>query len=139
MESCTGGQVASVLTDAPGATQHFAGGAVTYTIQQKVDAGVLAEIIATHGVVSPETAMAMAGAAKEKFDSAYGLSTTGVLGPEPLEGVEPGTVYIGIATPSGGQHFMLLNMRQGERAAIKRRTVTTALQMLRRALIGELD
>jgi len=139
MESCTGGQLASVLTDAPGASQDFAGGIVAYNAQQKIDAGVPSEIVTLHGVVSEETAKAMASAVKVRFGSSYGLSATGVLGPEPLEGIEPGIVYIGLATPSGGQHVATLNMRAGARPAVKRRAVTVALQMLRRALIGELD
>lgn len=138
MESCTGGQLASVLTDAPGASQDFAGGVVAYSAQQKIDAGVPVSVIEAYGVVSAETAKAMATAAKTRAGSSYGVSVTGVLGPEPLEGVEPGMVYIGLTTPSGTEHAVSMNMRAGARAAIKRRAVTTALQTLRRALIGEL-
>jgi nicotinamide-nucleotide amidase len=137
MESCTGGLFASTLTDVPGASGHFAGGLVTYQTQQKIDAGVPAEVIEEYGVVSQETARAMARVVAERFRAAYGIGITGVLGPDPLEGVPPGTVHIGVATPSGAEHALSLSMNQG-RVLVKRRTITTALLLLRRALLGEL-
>lgn len=137
MESGSGGLLASTLTDVPGATQHFAGGLVTYHAQHKIDAGVPPEIITMYGVVSQETAKAMATVAREHFRAAYGVGITGVMGPDPLEGVAPGTVHIGVATPSGATHATSMTFNQG-RAAVKRRAVTTALLMLRRAVMGEL-
>lgn len=138
MESATGGLLASTLTDVPGASGHFAGGEVTYSAQHKIDAGVPAETIASYGVVSQETAKAMAAATKRNHRSGYGIGITGSLGPEPLDGVPPGTVHIGVATPDGAEHATTLTMNQG-RQAVKRRAVTTALLLLRRALLGHLD
>jgi nicotinamide-nucleotide amidase len=134
MESCTGGAFASLMTDAPGASSHFAGGMVTYSIQQKINAGVAAETIAQHGVVSQETATAMARAAAERFGADYGIGITGVLGPDPLEGVEPGTVHVGVAGPGESHSAMSISMNQG-RVLVKRRTLMTALMLLRRALL----
>lgn len=134
MESATGGFVSSTLTDVAGATGYFAGGLVTYTAQHKIDAGVPPEIITMNGIVSQETAKAMATAVRERFRSSYGLGITGVLGPDPMEDVAPGTVHVAVSTPQGDEHVMTMTMNQG-RAAVKRRAVTTALLLLRRTLI----
>ncbi|MEP6872237.1 MAG: competence/damage-inducible protein A, partial [Anaerolineaceae bacterium] len=83
MESVTGGLLASVLTDVPGASNYYKGGLVTYQTQQKIDAGVPAEIIEDFGVVSPETAKAMARVVRERLGADYGIGITGVAGPDP--------------------------------------------------------
>ncbi len=134
MESATGGYVSSILTDVAGATGYYAGGLVTYHAQHKIDAGVPPEVITMHGIVSQETAKAMAVAVRERFRSGYGLGVTGVLGPDPMEGIPPGTVHVAVATPDGDEQVMTMTMNQG-RAAVKRRAVTTALLLLRRTLI----
>ena len=136
MESVTGGLLASVLTDVPGASNYYKGGLVTYQTQQKIDAGVPAEVIEEFGVVSPETAKAMARAVRQRLGADYGIGITGVAGPDPADGVLPGTVHIGVSTPEGTEHSLSITMNSG-RAAVKRRAVTTALLLLRRALLGE--
>lgn len=136
MESCTGGLMASTLTDVPGASGYFLGSYVTYATQQKIDLGVPASVIQEFGVVSQETAKAMAQAARERAGADYGIGITGVAGPEPEDGIPPGTVHVAVATPEGGAHALSMTMNQG-RQAVKRRAVTTSLLLLRRALIGE--
>jgi nicotinamide-nucleotide amidase len=136
MESCTGGLLASVLTDAPGAGSFFRSGLVTYQTEQKIANGVPAEVIHDYGVISPETAKAMARAVAERTGADYGVGITGVAGPDPQEGCPPGTVHVAVALPGGGEHSISMSMNQG-RQAVKRRAVTTALLLLRRALIGE--
>ena len=136
MESVTGGLLASVLTDVPGASNYYKGGLVTYQTQQKIDAGVPAEVIEEFGVVSPETAKAMARAVRQRLGADYGIGITGVAGLDPADGVPPGTVHIGVSTPEGTEHSLSITMNSG-RAAVKRRAVTTALLLLRRALLGE--
>jgi len=136
MESCTGGLLASTLTDVPGASEYFLGGYVSYSTQQKIDLGVPAELIEEHGVVSPEVARAMAEAARLRAGADYGVGITGVAGPDPEDGIPPGTVHVAVATPEGGSHSLSMSMNQG-RQAVKRRAVTTALLLLRRALLGE--
>jgi len=138
MESCTAGLVASTLADPPGASTYFVGALVTYQTEQKIAAGAPAEVIAEHGVVSRETAVAMARAAQERFGTSYAIGITGVLGPDPLEGVPPGTVHIGVAAPHGVTASLMTSMNQG-RAMVKRRAVTSALLLLRRAILGELQ
>lgn len=137
MESCTGGLLSSTLTDVPGASSYFIAGLVTYETQQKIDNGVPADIIQEFGVVSPETAKAMAKAVRERVGTTWGIGITGVAGPDPQDGAEPGTVHIGVATPDGATHSLSMKMNSG-RAAVKRRAVTTALLLLRRAMLGEL-
>ncbi|MGI8926492.1 MAG: competence/damage-inducible protein A [Tepidiformaceae bacterium] len=136
MESCTGGLLSSTLTDVPGSANYFVAGLVSYETQQKIDLGVPAEVIEEFGVVSPETARAMASAVRERVGTAYGIGVTGVAGPDPEDGVAPGTVHVAVATPEGGVHSLSMTMNQG-RAAVKRRAVTTALLLLRRAMLGE--
>jgi len=136
MESCTGGLLANTLTDVPGASQYFLGSYVTYQTQQKIDLGVPAEVIEEFGVVSQETAKAMAEAARRKSGADYGIGITGVAGPDPEDGIPPGTVHVAVATPDGGTHALSMTMNQG-RQAVKRRAVTTALLLTRRALLGE--
>lgn len=136
MESVTGGLFASTVTDLPGATAYFAGGLVTYTTQMKIDSGVDASVIREHGVISPETAGAMAHAVRLRLGSDYGLGITGVAGPDPQEGVAPGTVHIAVADESGAIAHLSMQLNQG-RSAVKRRAVTTAMLLLRRTLIGE--
>ena len=136
MESCTGGLMANTLTDVPGASDYFLGGFVTYSTQQKLDLGVPANVVEEFGVVSQETAKAMAETARQKAGADFGIGITGVAGPDPEDGIPPGTVHVAVATPEGGSHVLSMTMNQG-RQAVKRRAVTTALLLLRRALLGE--
>jgi nicotinamide-nucleotide amidase len=135
MESCTGGLMANTLTDVPGASGYFLGGFVTYSTQQKIDLGVSAELIQDFGVVSQEVAKAMAEGARARTGADYGIGITGVAGPDPEEDIPPGTVHVAVSGPEGS-FALSMTMNQG-RQAVKRRAVTTALLLLRRALLGE--
>lgn len=134
MESATGGLLTSVLTDVPGASAYFKGGMVTYQTQTKIDAGVDPAVIEEFGVVSAETAGAMAKAARARFATDFGIGVTGVAGPDPEDGVPPGTVHVAVAGPGDGVSHLTIAMNSG-RAMVKRRAVTTALLLLRRALM----
>lgn len=138
MESCTGGLLASTLTDVPGSGGYFIAGYVTYTTAQKVAVGVPTEVIERFGVVSQETAIAMAKTVREVAGTGFGIGVTGVAGPEPQDGIAPGTVHVGVATPAGKAVALTLSMNQG-RQAVKRRAVTNSMLLLRRALLDELD
>ena len=102
-ESCTGGLIAKSITDIAGSSAVLAGGMVTYTNRIKTDVlGVDADTIQEHTEVSHACAKAMAERAKRLFDTDYALSATGYAGPGGGTEKDPtGTVYIGIATPSG--------------------------------------
>ena len=133
-ESCTGGLLANAFTDVPGASKVFAGSAVCYANDAKVNLlGVPDCLIAQHGAVSAECAAAMATGAIEKFGSDYAIAVTGYAGPGGGTDADPvGTVYFGYASPTGvwSQRMAL----PGDRRQIKQRAVNTALDFMRRKL-----
>jgi nicotinamide-nucleotide amidase len=137
MESCTGGLFASTITDVPGSSEYFLGGVVAYSTDLKLESGIDPDVVEEFGVISPETATEMANAARVRLGTDYGVGITGVAGPEPQEGKSPGTVHVAVAGPGGAMGNLSMSMNQG-RQAVKRRAVTTALLLLRRALLGEL-
>lgn len=99
-ESCTGGAIASALTDVPGASAVFRGGIVAYSVAVKRNAlGVPAETLERFGVVSRECAEAMARGAARALDADFAVATTGVAGPGAQDGVPAGTVCVAVATP----------------------------------------
>jgi len=102
-ESCTGGRIAATLTSVAGASRYFKGSLVTYATQAKVSVLRLPQLlIDTQSVVSAPVAEAMALQAKEIYGTDYAISTTGNAGPDKGEAdAEVGTVYIGVATPTG--------------------------------------
>jgi len=133
-ESCTGGLLANSFTNVPGASKVFAGSAVCYANDAKVNLlGIPECLIAQHGAVSAECAAAMATCAIEKFGSDYAISVTGYAGPGGGTEVDPvGTVYIGYASPAGvwSRRVVL----PGDRRQVKLRAVNTALDFMRRQL-----
>ena len=135
MESCTGGLLASTITDVPGSSTYFKGGYVAYTAEMKMGLGVSAELIEMHGTVSDEVAADMARAARANVGADLGVAVTGVAGPDELEGKPPGRVHIAVDDGMSPQSVSY-TYYQG-RAATKRRAVTTALALLRRALLAE--
>ena len=96
-ESCTGGLVASRLTDLSGASNYFKGGVVAYTNEiKKLILRVEAETLEKFGAVSSQTALEMATNVREIFSTTIGLSTTGVAGPLTSENKPVGLVFIAI-------------------------------------------
>ena len=103
MESCTSGQVASLITDTEGASAILKGAYVTYSNEGKIKCGVPKETIDTYGVYSRETAIEMARACKASYQSDYSVGVTGSMGnvdPANADSV-PGKVYFAIGTPDG--------------------------------------
>jgi nicotinamide-nucleotide amidase len=133
MESLTGGLLASAITDVSGSSAYFMGGLVTYSSELKVQMGVPGEIVQQYGVVSKETALAMAHAVRERLGVDVGLGITGVAGPDPLEGKSVGTVYIAVEGPQGSLTTDSAARRMN-RSDNKRLSVYTALNLLRRFL-----
>lgn len=128
-ESLTGGLLAAALVDVPGASRVFRGGLVVYAGDLKVRlAGVPAELIAERGTVDPDVAAALADAVRERCAADWGLGTTGVAGPDPLDGAPVGTVYVACAGPDGTR-VRALHL-PGDRAAIRRAAVDAALDLL---------
>ena len=135
MESCTGGLLASTITDVPGSSGYFRGGIVSYTNEVKIEAGVSPKSIEEYGAVSPEAAIEMAGAVRKKLGADIGMAITGVAGPDPLEGKPPGTVYIGLATAQD-QRVTSGCIYLPYRPDIKQRATVYALLFLRKYLLG---
>jgi PncC family amidohydrolase len=128
-ESLTGGRLAVRFTDVPGVSETFVGGAVTYATALKMSMlGVDEEIIEKHGVISAECAEAMASGVRAVTGARYGLSTTGVAGPDAQEDKPAGTVYVGLAGP-GFVTSELLQL-EGDRTAIQEATCEAVLAAL---------
>lgn len=132
MESCTGGLLASMITDTPGSSVAFRGGIVSYATAIKAQFGVPEAILREHGVVSVETARAMAQAARERLGASVGVGVTGVAGPDSQEGKPVGEVHIAVATATGVRDTS--QQWRGSRADIKNRAALTALNLLRLTL-----
>ena len=128
-ESLTGGLLAGLLTDVPGASATYVGGVVSYATELKqglldVPAGLVAE----HGVVSAQCAEAMAAGALTATGATWALSTTGVAGPTRQDGHPPGTVFVGVAGPG-----LLTSSRLalvGGREQVRRDTCARAVSVL---------
>lgn len=133
MESCTGGLLASTITDIPGSSDYFRGGLVSYTNKTKIALGVEADLIAQHGAVSYQVAEAMASTARSRLRADIGIGITGVAGPSELEGNPPGTVYVGL--DDGERRRSFKSIFPGDRLGVKRRAVVKALLELRRLLL----
>ena len=135
MESCTGGLLASTITDVPGCSGVYKGGLVSYATEMKIAWGVPAEVIAEYGVVSAETAREMARVARERHEASVGVGITGVAGPDEQEGKPVGTVHVAVDAIWEPPRTVSYTFNQG-RSAVKRRAVTTALGMLRQSLLA---
>jgi PncC family amidohydrolase len=93
-ESCTGGSISHYLTALPGASAFFRGGVVAYSGELKlIIPGISPDTIQRHGAVSDETAREMAEKIRLLAKTDYSLSTTGILGPDVIEGKEKGLVF----------------------------------------------
>ncbi len=135
-ESCTGGWVARLLTDVPGASAVFSGGWVAYANAFKLrELGVASELLDAHGAVSEAVACAMAQRAREKAGADWGLALTGIAGPEGGSPEKPvGTVWIAVAGPDRPEGRAERFCFPGHREIIRGRAANTALNRLRLAL-----
>ncbi|CAA9379550.1 MAG: Nicotinamide-nucleotide amidase [uncultured Nocardioidaceae bacterium] len=134
-ESLTGGLVCAALTDVAGSSAVVRGGLAAYATEVKRDLlGISGAVIDTHGVVSEQTAAAMAQAAVRLFASAWAVATTGVAGPVRLEDRPVGTVHIAVAGPAGDSDGLRVEAKElrldGSRTQIRTTTVAYALRML---------
>lgn len=136
-ESLTGGRLAAALTSVPGASAVFRGGVVAYASDVKVSVlGVPDELVARSGVVSAECAAAMARGVRALMGVTYGISTTGVAGPDEQEGHPVGTAYVGLCGPGDEEAVVALEL-VGDRARIQDRTCWEALGLLEGTVSGK--
>ena len=126
-ESCTGGLVASRLTDFAGASDYFKGGVIAYTNEIKKSI-LKVTTLEEFGAISSQTALEMAKNIREIFNTTFGLSTTGVAGPSMSENKPVGTVFIAISGENLSEvrefHF------KGTRSEIKFQTADEAFNLL---------
>ncbi|WP_326680038.1 CinA family protein [Streptomyces sp. NBC_01237] len=129
-ESLTGGLVAAELTSVPGASQSFRGAVTAYATPLKRDVlGVDGTLLAERGAVDPDVARGMAAGVRRVLGTDWGVSTTGVAGPEAQDGKPVGTVYVALSGPSGTEKVTALRLNGG-RADIRRETVRSVLELL---------
>ena len=138
-ESCTGGLIATVLSEAPGAAEHFEGGFVVYTPAQKSSAlKVPPRLINEHGTVSVEVAVAMAEGALDTSNADVAVSVTGVAGPEPDEKRNPvGLVYFGCAQRGKASFHEKREFGNQGRSAIRCAAAAEALAIMKHCASNE--
>lgn len=136
-ESCTGGTLAGRITDAPGSSDYFLGGAVTYANEAKVAlAGVDRATLERFGAVSEETAREMAEGIRRSFGASVGFAVTGIAGPSGgTPGKPVGLVHVALADQDGTAVHRRLQL-PGDRAMVRRWTTSLSLSMMRFHLLG---
>jgi nicotinamide-nucleotide amidase len=138
-ESCTGGLLGDRITDVPGSSVYFKEGIVAYSNEAKVRIlGVREETLNEFGAVSRETALEMARRVQGISGADIGLATTGIAGPTGGTPEKPaGLVYIALVWAGRGVEICNEFRFIGQRREIKENTVASALDILRRALMGK--
>ena len=133
-ESCTGGLLASLLTDVEGCGHAFERGFVTYSEAAKNELlGVAKSLLEARGAVSREVALAMADGALRASEADVALSITGFAGAGG-EGDEPGLVYFGVARKGAPTRTEEHHFGDCGRGGVRIECLRTAVRMLREAL-----
>lgn len=133
-ESCTGGMVASALTDVSGASEVFQRGFVTYSNDAKTDMlGVRPETLDTFGAVSEPVVREMAEGVREAARADIAVAISGIAGPGGTATKPEGRVCYGLATPDGTRTMTIDHGALG-RDAVRRAATENALEMILSAL-----
>jgi nicotinamide-nucleotide amidase len=135
-ESCTGGNIARMLTSVPGSSRYYTGSVVAYDnkVKEKI-LGVPAEVISEHGAVSEEVARLMAEGVRRIMETDYAIATTGIAGPDGGTDSKPiGTICIAVASAKGtvSEKYVYGN----ERIYNMTRFSIAALSLARKQIIG---
>ncbi len=134
-ESLTGGLLGVLLTDAPGASDGYLGGVISYATRLKDTlAGVSPATLEAVGPVAERTAAEMAEGVCRRCEADWGLATTGVAGPEPQDGHPVGEVFVAVAHPASGLLRVKALSLTGDRVAIRSETAGHAVGLLADAL-----
>jgi len=126
-----------VITDVPGSSAYFLGGFVTYSDGLKrAMVGVPDDVLAAHGAVSAQVALAMAAGGRERTGADIAVAVTGIAGPDGGTPAKPvGLTYVAVADRSGAN--VRRHVWSGDRAENKRRSATAALELLVERLEGD--
>ncbi|MDQ3809681.1 MAG: nicotinamide-nucleotide amidohydrolase family protein, partial [Chloroflexota bacterium] len=124
-ESATGGELAALITEAPGASEYFRAGFVAYTRAAKESLGVEPAILDAYGTIAEETTRSLARAARARADADVSVATTGVAGPDPAEDKPVGLLHIVVDV-------------QGRQTCHETRYSTTRTEYKRRAALEAL-
>lgn len=136
-ESCTGGLVAELITQVPGASSYFHGGIVSYSnaVKEKL-LKVDPQLLVAHGAVSEEVVRAMAEGARSALNVDYSLSLSGIAGPGGGSEEKPvGLVHWAVAGPTGV--FAFQRVFRGDRSQVQRRAALSGLWSLRKMIKEE--
>jgi PncC family amidohydrolase len=133
-ESVTGGGLTSRIVHVPDSSRYFLGGIVAYSAEAKAELlGVSKETLEGPGMVSEACAVEMARGVRAAFGADVGVATTGVAGPEPLEGHPPGEVWVAVS--GSGREEARRFVAPGDREQVRRWAEQTALNLARRTLL----
>ncbi len=137
-ESCTGGMIGGKLTDAPGSSEYYLGGAVTYSNAEKTrQCGVEEGLLETHGAVSEAVVVAMAKGIRERVGSSWAVAVSGVAGPGGGSDERPvGTVWVAVVGP-GGETTSKKYSWPGDRERVRLLACYWALNAVRRRIVEE--
>lgn len=138
-ESLTGGELGATITSIPGASKFYLGGVVAYdTAMKPALLDVPKALIAEYTVVSAEIAEAMALGIQKRTRADWVVAVTGVAGPDPQEGHDPGEVWICVLGPKIASFAQFNQIRQfqflGDRAAVRSQTIQASFEMLLRVI-----
>ena len=130
VESCTGGLVGHLITDRPGSSGYYVGGFVTYSDELKRElVDVPAEVLAAHGAVSAQTAIAMATGGRARSGADIGGSVTGIAGPDGGSEQKPvGLTYVAVVDANGTA--VRRHVWTGSRTDNKRASAEALLELL---------
>ncbi len=130
-ESCTGGYLASKITDVAGSSNYFSNGYITYSIEAKFqELDIPMNSLEEFGVYSCKTVVLMAEGVRKKTVTTFGIATTGIAPPgDSSSSLPTGTAFVGIATAKKNKHYMFL-IRTNSRRRFKKKVVKITLKML---------
>ena len=136
-ESLTGGLIGATLTNIPGSSAYYLGGAIAYAVAAKSQlSGVDPDVTGEFGVVSEQTVTEMALGIQRITGADWAVAVSGVAGPGAQEGHQPGEVWICVADPRIGTVQPAPQAHRdrfvGDREAIREQTVVAALELLLR-------
>jgi nicotinamide-nucleotide amidase len=137
-ESCTGGLIGHLITEVPGSSDYFAGGAVVYSYAAKEAAvGVDHDTLVREGAVSAIVAQQMAQGALQLYAAGVAVAVTGIAGPGGgLPGKPPGTVFLHISAADGYEHGER-HVWESDRSGNKLLSAVRALEMIGAYLDGD--